>query len=227
MPDDQLSNTMLDYLVHIYRLADAKPGEEYVGTSELADSLAVSAPAVNRMVTKLRDMDLLNHERYQGIALTEGGQREALKQIRRQRIIETFLVDVMGFGWHEVAHEAERMSSSIGDRLLERMTDMTGNPTHDPHGEPIPLSDGTLTLPDDLPLAEASPEEDYVVTRINTHESDRLEYLAALGLKPGERFRLLHIAPFNGPLQLQLGREYRIIGHNLAEVIRVRQNTDA
>lgn len=227
MPDEQLSTTMLDYLVHIYRLADTKPNEDYVGTSELADSLAVSAPAVNRMVTKLRDMDLLHHERYQGIALTDAGRRESLKQIRRQRIIETFLVKVMDFGWHEVAEEADQMSGSIGDKLLDRMVEMAGNPTHDPHGEPIPLADGTITLPDDLPLAQATPEADYVVTRINTHEGDRLEYLEALGLKPGERFRLLHIAPFNGPLQLQLGREYRIIGHNLAEVIRVRQKEDA
>ncbi len=226
MPDDQLSSTMRDYLVNIYRLAEKKPDADYVGTSELADQLAVSAPAVNRMVTKLRDLGLLNHERYQGIALTEGGQREALKQLRRYRIVETFLVEVMGFGWHEVAHEAEQMSSELGEKLLTRMSEMAGNPTHDPHGDPIPGPDGVLSAIDDEPLAGAAPEKTYCVTRITTHEADRLEYIAALGLKPGETFRLLHAAPFNGPMQLQLGREYRIIGFNLAEIIYVQPVED-
>jgi len=226
MPDDQLSNTMRAYLVNIYRLADKKPNEPYVGTSELADVLAVSAPAVNRMVTKLRDLGLLHHERYQGIALTEEGEREALKQLRRHRIVESFLVEVMGFGWHEVAHEAEMMSSELGEQLLDRMNEMAGYPTHDPHGDPIPNPDGTLAAPDDVPLAEAAPEQDYRVTRIATHESDRLEYLAALGITPGNTFTLLHAAPFNGPMQLQLGREYRIIGYNLAEIIRVQPVSD-
>jgi DtxR family transcriptional regulator, Mn-dependent transcriptional regulator len=222
MTDDRLSTTMCDYLVNIYRLAESKPNEDYVGTSELADQLAVSAPAVNRMVTKLRALGLLHHERYQGIALTDDGKRAALKQLRRHRIVETFLVEVMGFGWHEVAHEAERMGSELGEKLLTRMSEMAGNPTHGPHGDPIPGPDGELPPVEDRPLAVATPEQDYRVTRITTHEADRLEYIAALGLKPGETFRLLHAAPFNGPLQLQLGREYRIIGFNLAEIIHVQ-----
>jgi DtxR family Mn-dependent transcriptional regulator len=84
-----------------------------------------------------------------------------------------------------------------------------------------------LAAVNDEPLTGATPEQAYRVTRITTHEADRLEYLAALGLKPGETFRLLHAAPFNGPMQLQLGREYRIIGYNLAEVIYVQAAPDA
>ncbi|MEO1663328.1 MAG: metal-dependent transcriptional regulator [Chloroflexota bacterium] len=222
MTDDALSSTMRDYLVNIYNLSDRNTDDHYVSTSELADALHVSAPAVNRMVTKLRDMNLLEHERYQGIYLTKGGELEALKQLRRQRIAEAFLVNVMNFGWHEVHHEAEQMSSALSEMILERMSNMAGNPTHSPHGAPIPAADGTYTPPADTPLVEVEPERDYSLSRVMTREPDRLEYLAALGLMPGETFTLLHRAPFNGPMQLHLAREYRIIGYNLAEVIRVK-----
>lgn len=222
MSDDQLSSTMRDYLVNIYRLGDETDHEEYVSTSELADTLQVSAPAVNRMVTKLRDMGLLHHERYQGITLTDAGKREALKQLRRVHIAESFLVAVMGFGWHEVYDEAERMSSALDEKILARMVEMAGNPTRSPHGAPIPDEEGRYPPLEDIPLAGAPDQQDYIISRVTTREPDRLEYLAALGLKPDESFRLLHAAPFDGPMQLQLGREYRIIGHNLAEVIRVK-----
>ncbi len=227
MNDEQLSTTMRDYLVNIYRLAEGAAHAEYVSTSDLADVLQVSAPAVNRMVTKLREMDLLHHERYQGISLTEDGEREARKQLRRQHIAEAFLVQVMGFGWHEVHREAEQMSTGLDDRVLDRMTQMVGNPTTSPHGDPIPTADGTYEPIDDLLLAGAPAEQTYTITRVKTRESDRLEYLAALGLTPGQSFKLIHAAPFNGPMQLQLGREYRIIGYNLAEVIRVVPANDA
>jgi DtxR family Mn-dependent transcriptional regulator len=213
---------MRDYLVKIYRLGDERADEEYVSTSDLADVLNVSAPAVNRMVTKLRDLGLLHHERYQGITLTNEGRREALKQLRRMRIAEVFLVEVMGFGWHEVYDEAERLSSALDEKVLDRMFEMAGKPTNSPHGAPIPDVDGSYTPPDDILLAGAPAEQDYQISRVTTREPSRLEYLAALGLMPGETFRLLHAAPFNGPMQLQLGREYRIIGYNLAEVIYVK-----
>ncbi len=222
MTNDPLSTTMRDYLVQIYRLSDEGTSEEYVSTSDLADALQVSAPAVNRMVTKLRELELLHHERYQGIALTEMGEREALKQLRRQRIAEAFLVEVMSFGWHEVHDEAERMSSALNEKVLERMAAMAGNPTHSPHGAPIPAPDGSIVPVEDELLAGVAAEQDYEITRVTTRDPNRLEYLAALGLKPGQQFRLLHAAPFNGPMQLQLEREYRIIGFNLAEVLWVR-----
>lgn len=226
MTDEQLSSTMRDYLVQIYELGELAQDAEYVGTSELADALGVSAPAVNRMVTKLRELDLLHHERYQGIVLTETGEREALKQLRRQRIAEAFLVEVMGFGWHEVYAEAAQLGSALDEKVLQRMLEMAAGPTRSPHGAPIPAVDGTLAAVSDVLLTEAEPGHTYEITQVLTRESDRLAYLAALELKPGRQFQLLHAAPFNGPMQLQLEREYRIIGYNLAEMIRVQRATD-
>lgn len=219
-----LSPKMRDYLSEVYRLSDrASDDASYVSTSALADLLDVSAPAVNRMVTKLKDMGLLLHEPYQGIALTDAGVREAMIGLRRHRIAEVFLVDVMDFGWHEVHEEAGRIASALSDPMTERMWEMTNQPTQCPHGEPIPDEDGQIVQMNDVRLVQAEPSEDLTITRVLTRESDRLEYLAALQLIPGAKLQLIHIAPFNGPLQLKVGEEYRIIGHNLAELICVKE----
>jgi DtxR family Mn-dependent transcriptional regulator len=224
---EDLSPTMRDYLAEIYRLSDRSPESEggYVSTSTLADLLDVSAPAVNRMVTRLKELGLLEHEPYRGIRLTETGMREALKELRRHRIAEVFLVKVMGFGWHQVHAEANRMGRALSDVLAERMAQMAGNPTHCPHGEPIPDAQGHIIVPEDMLLSTVPAGEHTTlrITRVLTREPDRLEYLAALGLTPGTELHVLHVAPFNGPMQLKVGSEYRIIGHNLAELIRVEK----
>jgi len=219
-----LTSKMRDYLTEIYRLTARGSAQDdgYISTSALADLLDVSAPAVNRMVTKLKDDGLLDHEPYQGIRLTPAGEREALKELRRHRIAEAFLVNVMGFGWHEVHEEADRMSQGLSETVAERMAEMTGNPTHCPHGEPIPTPEGDVPDLNDQLLSDAETGIDLEITRVRTRESDRLEYMAALGLLPGTHLQVLHKAPFNGPLQLKVGSEYRIVGHNLAELIKVK-----
>lgn len=221
---DDISETMRDYLAALYRLDDRErdDGSTYVSTSALAEKLDVSAPAVNRMVTKLREHGYLVHEPYQGIQLTDAGRREALKQLRRHRIVEAFLVNVMGFGWHEVHEEADRMSQNLSDSLAQRMAMMAGNPTTCPHGELIPDANGTLPELHDMLLTDAPLKTPLVLTRVRTRERDRLEYLAALGLMPGAPLEVLTLAPFHGPVQLRVGKEYRIIGHNLALMIRAR-----
>ncbi len=211
------------YLAEIYRLSDYDNNpEHFVSTSSLAEIFNVSAPAVNRMVARLKEQGFLEHEPYKGIRLTDEGRRIALQQLRNHRIAESFLVNVMGFSWHEIHEEAQRMSSALSDVLAERMLEMSNYPTTCPHGEPIPAPDGTMPPHDDQPLTAVEINKDYIITRVRTRESDRLEYMAALGLTPGRRFTLIHVAPFNGPMQLKLDREYRIIGHNLAELIRVK-----
>lgn len=221
--DADISAKMSDYLVEIYRLSDRSADRNaYVSTSALAELLDVTAPAVNRMVTRLKELGLLNHEPYQGIKLTAEGKREALMRLRVHRIVEAFLANVMGFHWQEVYEEARKMSGSLSEPLVQRMFEMAGQPVVCPHGEPIPGIDGTLADMDDILLTEGHSNQHYIVTRVLTREPDRLSYIAALGLVPGAHLQLMHAAPFNGPMQLRLGDEYRIIGHNLAELIRVK-----
>jgi DtxR family Mn-dependent transcriptional regulator len=219
-----LSATMRGYLAEIYRLSDREGQPDgFVSTSALADLLDVSAPAVNRMVIKLRDLGLLQHEPYQGIRLTDAGRREALKQLRRHRIVEVFLTKVMGFGWHEIHEEADRISPALADLVVERMSEMAGKPTHCPHGEPIPSPEGEIPELHDILIPDAPQGVMLEITRVRTREPDRLEYMAALELMPGARLQIVHAAPFHGPIQLRLGdKEFRIVGHNLAEMIRVQ-----
>lgn len=217
-----LSPTMRDYLVGIYRLSERiDTNDAFVGTSSLADMLDVSPPAVNRMVTRLREQGLLEHTPYQGIRLTDGGKSEALKQLRHHRIAEVFLVNVMQFGWHEVHDEADRLCQGMTDAISARMFEMAGYPAFCPHGEPIPSEEGILDDVPDILLVDAPTDVQCEITRVRTRESDRLEYMAALGLMPGKKLNVIHKAPFNGPIQLKVGSEYRIIGHNLAELIKV------
>lgn len=220
MDTHELSAKMRDYLVEIYRLSE-RTQNPYVSTSLLAELLNVTPPAVNRMVARLKEVDLLQHEPYQGIRLTETGKREALLHLRRHRIVEAFLVHVMRFQWHEVFEEAQQLSGTLSDGLTQRMWEMAGQPTFCPHGEPIPGSDGQIIALADQLMTEVNAGENVQLTRVLTRDTDRLVYLGALGLVPGAIIQILHLAPFNGPLQLKMKDEYRIIGHNLAELIRV------
>lgn len=215
-----ISPVMQEYLAEAYRIA-AYQESPYVSTSALAQEMGVSAPAVARMATRLREAGYIEHEPYQGMKLTSIGQREALNAIRRHRLTEIFLVDVMGFGWHEVHDEADALGLSVTDRVVERMEEMAGFPTRCPHGEPIPSRDGVMPKVEDVPLADVEPPQDLVVSRVHTHDTEVLVYLKDLGLMPGTPIKLVSRAPFNGPLRLEINRYEQVIGAELAGVLRV------
>ena len=220
----ELSHKMRAYMAEIYRLIDRQPQHsEYVSTSRLADLLLVSPPAASRMVNRLSELGLLHHRRYQGIAITEPGRVAALKQIRRQRIAECFLTEIMGMSWLTVHEEAQRLSAGLSEAVTDRMFSMTGEPAFCPHGEPIPNAAGQIPPLDDEFLARIEAGANLRVSRLITRELDRLTYIEALGLVPGAEIEVIHVAPFDGPMQLKLGREYRIIGNSLAYLIRARR----
>ncbi|MFO7321645.1 MAG: metal-dependent transcriptional regulator [Chloroflexota bacterium] len=215
------SAAMQEYLAEAYRLAYYQNDSPYISTSALAKVLNVSAPAVTRMVQRLKEDGFLEHEPYRGIYLTPAGEREALASIRRHRLVEAFLVSVMQFGWHEVHDEADNLGAVVSDEMVNRMEQMAGFPRRCPHGEPIPSADGHMPRVTDWPLNEAEPGSELVISRVSTHDENMLSYLGELGLKPGTRFELVARAPFNGPLQLRLGDQTCVIGHELAGVLRV------
>jgi DtxR family Mn-dependent transcriptional regulator len=215
------SDAMQEYLAEAYRLAYYQDGDPYISTSDLAKVMHVSAPAVTRMVARLKEAGYLEHEPYKGIALTDKGEREALMNIRRHRLVERFLTDVMQFGWHECHDDADDLGASVSDVVVERMAVMAGHPKRCPHGEPIPSADGHMPRVVDYPLNNVEQGSDWVLSRVNTHDEDKLKYLDSLGLKPGARFTLVERAPFNGPLQLGVNGEIKVIGHELAGALRV------
>jgi DtxR family Mn-dependent transcriptional regulator len=215
------SPAMQEYLAEAYRLAYYQENNPYISTSALAEVLNVSAPAVTRMVQRLKEAGYLEHKLYQGIYLTPKGEREALMNIRRHRLVERFLVDVMDFHWHEVHDDADRLGAAVSDELVSRMEQMAGFPRRCPHGEPIPTADGVMPRVRDYPLNQVQAGSEWVISRVNTHDADKLQYLGSLGLTPGTRFHLDERAPFNGPLQLEANGSTRVIGHELAGVLRV------
>lgn len=215
------TDAMRDYLAEAYRLSYYQSHDPYISTSSLAEVLKVSAPAVTRMVQRLKEAGFLEHEPYRGIKLTPSGEHEALMTIRKHRLVERFLTDVMGFGWHEVHDHADDFGAAVSDTLVKRMNELAGKPQRCPHGEPIPTKDGVMPRVIDYPLPEVAIQREYVISRANTHDSEKLKYLDNLGLKPSATLFLLDRAPFNGPLHIRMGAETHFIGHELATVLRV------
>lgn len=221
---DDLSYKMRSYMAEIYRLVDRQPESvTFTSTSQLTDLLYVSPPAVNRMVNKLAALGMLHHEPYQGIAITEKGKTVALKHIRHQRIAEAFLVKIMDMSWLRVYDEAQRLSRGLSEAVTQRMYEMAGKPAVCPHGEPIPDAEGRIPPATDEFLSGVGAGSRVRISRLITREFDRLQYIEALGLAPDQVCEVIHVAPFNGPMQLRLDREFRIIGDSLARLIRVER----
>lgn len=215
----KVSRLHRDYLAEIYQASqiEANGNGALVTTADLGERLFASQSTVNRIVERLRDAGMIDHQRYVGVQLTALGQQEALRVLRKQAIVEAFLVNVMRLPWHDVYDEARRLRHHVSEAVLERMWALAGHPTHSPFGEHIddaPTGDHKEVL-----LLNADTLQDYRISRVLTRQPDRLEYLSALGLTPGTVLHLLHKAPFNGPIQIQLEREYRIIGHELAKML--------
>jgi DtxR family Mn-dependent transcriptional regulator len=208
------SATMREYLAEIFRLQEYEPT---VSTTSLADRLDVSAPAVPRMLKRLKSAGYVKHVPYQGVELTGRGRAEALQEIRRHRILEVFLVDVMEFRWHEAHEHADQLGPGLNDQLTQRMFEMAGSPTRCPHGEPIPDPKGNLPELADICVINLPVGHSGDVSRVRTHEPEKLEYFATLGLVPGVPVEIAARAPFNGPIRLSVGREEVVLGMELAK----------
>ncbi|MCY3719739.1 MAG: metal-dependent transcriptional regulator [Anaerolineaceae bacterium] len=213
------SNTMQEYLAEAWRLAHYQQGDPNVSGAALAEVLQVSAPAVTRMVQRLKKAGYLHPGR--GIQLTPAGERVALQNIRRHRLVEVFLVDVMSLGWHEVHDSADELGAVVSDVVLDRMDSLAGYPRRCPHGEPIPTRDGHMPRIRDQALNEVGTGRQLRLSRVHSHDGHMLQYLDSLGLRPGVRLTLVTRAPFSGPLHLRLGERDCFIGPELASVLRV------
>jgi len=195
---------MLDYLAAIYKLGSGDSGQERVTTSALADKMCVSAAAASSMLKRLEESGFVERSNVDGIMLTEQGRLAALQLVRRHRLLEVFLVNTMGFTWDQVDVEAHRLEHAISAAFEERMERICGYPTHCPHGDPIPLRDGTLPAETLAPVVAMTPGQTGVLRRVASNDARVLRYLSQLALEPGRTLRLVDLAPFNGPVTLDL-----------------------
>lgn len=209
---------MRRYAAEIYRL---QQDVEQVPLSLVSASVDASAQAISTMIRRLGQGDFLTHEPYRGVRLTEAGERIAMPALRRHRLVEVFLVRVMGYDWaaaHELADVFER---GVNEEIEDRIDQITGHPTRCPHGEPIPSKEGVIPVVKDTSLVEVSSGSECVISRVRTHDVEKLHYIAELGLVPGVAFHLLSCAPFKGPLRLKMKPHDPVIGYELASSLWV------
>jgi DtxR family transcriptional regulator, Mn-dependent transcriptional regulator len=208
-----------DYVKAIYSL-EAREGRA-VATSALAERLEVSPASASAMCKRLASLGLVRHERYRGVRLTASGERMALEVLRHHRLIESYLAEALGVPWDRVHAEAEVLEHAMSTELVERMADMLGNPTHDPHGDPIPTRDGEIDEGDSRALADLEPGERGVFARVSDSNPDMLRYLHERGIAPGDELELRGREPFGGPLTVRVGAREHALGDELARAIRV------
>ncbi|MDR0594260.1 MAG: metal-dependent transcriptional regulator [Bifidobacteriaceae bacterium] len=192
-----------DYLKVIWSIREWHP-DEPVTTSSLATRLQVSPSTVSEAVKRLAERGLVRHDPYASIELTPDGERLALAMVRRHRLLETFLVEQLGFGWDEAHDDAEILEHAASDRFVAAIDKLLGHPRRDPHGDPIPNDDGVIARPAAQPLAAAPAPSAVLVERISDANPAMLRYFASIGLLPEAAITLVDRRDFAGVLTIRV-----------------------
>lgn len=212
------NKTIEDYLKAIYQV---DVDEDGAGTTELAERLGLAPASVTGMLKKLAAQDLVTYTRYQGVELTNTGRAIALDVLRRHRLAERYLADVLGLPWDRVHDEAEEWEHVLSNDVAARMDAALGWPSTDPHGEPIPSARGDVPRLSDTPLARLHPQHTARVARVSSEDAEFLRYLGSMGIYPQVALTLVAIAPFGGPLTIEVSGQRHAIGQGVAERIFV------
>ncbi|MDE0089258.1 MAG: metal-dependent transcriptional regulator [Candidatus Poribacteria bacterium] len=220
-----LTQAAEDYLKSIYKLQE-KGGK--VSTGILAEYLDVKPASATGMIKKLKSMNLVSHERYQGVTLTEAGKAVALEIIRHHRLLELYLFKALGVPWDGVHEEAEKLEHVISEDVEARMDEFLGYPTVDPHGSPIPDKNGVVPKTPSIPMTDLQNGQACVVAEVSDNDSAILRHLGGFNLYPGTAFRVIEVAPFEGPFTIDVAGQQVVIGREVAKNIFVNnvQETD-
>ena len=211
------SQSVEDYLKAIFKLHEK--GE--ASTGRIAEELGVAAASVTNMCKRLSTMDLAVYNSHKGIELTEAGRSKALQIIRRHRLLETFLITVMGYTWDEVHAEAENLEHHISQKFEDRMDKMLGFPEYDPHGDPIPSHQGEIPETTDNTLSQTQIGNSVVIRRVDNTNPELLRHLKQRGLEPGAKITVNGKDPFDGPITIDVENETQIVGNEVARKIFV------
>ena len=194
-------------------------------TKGVAARLSVSSASVSNMFARLQEMGLVRYERYRGATLTERGREEALRLVRRHRLIETFLLEHLGYDWQEVHDEAERLEHAVSDGFTERLAELLGPPDHDPHGDPIPSAEGTLEVEESFTLSQAVADQRVRISKVRDEDAAMLDYLGDRNLVPGRLLSVREVRSLDGVVVVEDEEaEVHALGEPLARSIFVKDD---
>ncbi len=217
-----LSEAIQDYLKAIYELS---PEGGATSTNSIAERLNVAPASVTGMLKRLASMEppLVDYQKHHGVQLTEEGQRISLEVLRKHRLIETFLVGLLGYSWDEVHDEAERLEHAVSARFIERLADLLGEPDFDPHGDPIPDRDLQLPPQQTVSLSQVPAGKRVVVRRVPISNPALLRYLGEMGIHPGTEVVIVKQVPFDKTVHIQLVQDEseRVLGAEISRLLQV------
>jgi DtxR family Mn-dependent transcriptional regulator len=213
------SEAIENYAKAIYALEQRGSGA--VTTNALAERLGVTPASASNMVKKLDELGFVTHVPYKGVKLTDSGRRVALEVLRHHRLLELYLAESLGVPWDRVHDEAEVLEHVLSEELEALIAAKLGNPTRDPHGDPIPSAELEIEEGVTECLAALEPGARGVFVRVSDSEPGMLRYLAELGITPGDRFEVVDRQPFGGPLFTRFAEQVQVLGGDLAAAMRV------
>jgi DtxR family transcriptional regulator, Mn-dependent transcriptional regulator len=215
-----ITQSIQDYLKHIYEL------NEYGGTAstnDLASRLNIAPASVTGMLQRLASSNppLVIYKKHQGVTLTKHGEKAALEVIRHHRLLETWLVQTLGYSWDEVHEEAERLEHVISEDFERRIAAALDHPTRDPHGELIPTEDLKMPTDDTTPLSSLRPNQSATILRVVAADPNLLRHLDSLGLTPGIEIQITEYSAFDNNLTVRVGKKFNVLGLNITTKIFV------
>lgn len=213
------SLTVENYIKTIFQICLADDGQ--AATGQLASALGVSPGTVTSMLKTLSESNLVTYTPYEGVRLTAAGDALALRVVRRHRLIELFLVKTLNLTWDEVHEEAENMEHAVSDRLIDRIDEFLGRPRVDPHGDPIPGSDGSFEIPDSRSLAECSVGDEFRLSRVIDQSPEFLRFLSSSGLPLGAAGQIVANRAEAGIVTVKVAGQETTLGRAAAEKILV------
>jgi DtxR family Mn-dependent transcriptional regulator len=213
------SQAIEDYAKAIYALE--RRDSEPVSTNALAERLGVTPASASGMIKRLGELGLVEHQPYRGVSLTDDGRRVALEVMRHHRLLELYLVETLGVPWDRVHQEAEVLEHVLSEELEELIAAKLGDPTHDPHGDPIPTRELTIEEGPTQSLQSLDAGAGGTFARVSDSDPEMLRFLAERGISPGDEFEVIEKQPFEGPLFVRFGDNVHVLGGMLAKAMRV------
>lgn len=216
MASEQVEN----YIKNIYKLS---ANEGKVTTSSLSEKLQISPASVSEMIKKLAEEGTLTHTPYKGVELTGEGRAIALRIIRKHRLWEMFLSEILHFSWDEIDHEAEKFEHIMSDKMEEKIDDVLGYPVVDPHGDPIPTRDGEILLIKSFPLSDAQEGASVKIIRVSDSNSELLQYISSIGIALNKKIKIKQKMKFDQSVIITVNGKDQTISQKISQSIFVEK----